>query len=262
MEYEVNTSGHDISVEIDIDEMPRILSYGERKSMRSTDSEIVSETKSQDYCREEDIEVLHIELEQRSGIIKKLQGENATIVRERDETLEEYEDEMKSLREQNEYYLKENLEIKQEIKILYNQIEDMEAKDEIIANLLNKVNDLDTAFMEKDRIIRELRENYQGLERKLLVVEKSHDFIDNSGKDGVMGLVLEKEILTGRIIELDNRYSDTVKENEELKNELVMMKLKYAESETQKDEIHNQFTDRVRRKTFTWDFFKFWKKST
>ena len=254
-------SPHDISVEIDIDEMPQILSYRKSNLMRYTESEILSETKRQDYNREEDIEVLYIELEQRGGIIKKLQGENATIIRERDETLEEYEDEIKSLREQNGHFHKENLEIKQEIKILYNQIEDMEAKDEVIANLLNKVNDLDTALMENEEIIKELRENKQGTTRRLsAVVHQSHDFFDNSDKDHE--LVSEKNILTDRITGLNIRYLEAARENEELKNELVLMKLKYAEAETQKDGIHSQFADRIRREKIPWDILKFWKKST
>lgn len=248
MDYDVNVV--DVSVEIDEEEMPKILSVDGRKSLKSSDSEVIEPPfRCIRNEAEEDIQVLYIELEQRAMHIGKLQGENAMIVKERDETLEEYEEELKSLRLQNDGLAKENLETKQEVKILYKRIEENQAKDDVISNLNKKIYELENAMSQSEKIIKDLHNTNQLLTKALPESsEKPEEFIDNSCKDSLNELISEKNMLMKKIVELDDRYLESIKENEVLKNELVDMKVKYAESETQKDQIFNQFSERSRKK--------------
>ena len=261
MEIEIVSGCGDLSVEIDTDKMPKILTLNPQKSLRSIDNESVSDTRSR-ISNDECGEVYSIELEQRAETIRKLQRENEIIIKERDEILEEYEDELKAIQMKNDEYEKENYEMKQEIKILYNRIEEFQTTQETLVEIEKRNIELETAILQSEKIIKELNETNKVIAKIFPnAIDKVDNFIDNSCNDTVEDLIVEKKNLIKRILDLDSRYLDSVKEIEEIKNELIIIKLKYAESETQKDEIYKLVIDKSKRKRFNWNFFKFWKRN-
>ena len=93
-------------IEIDVEEMPKILQSSPGRFSESYDAE-----RNQDYCEED--EVLKINIESQEELIKQLSFERQNIIKERDEMFEEYEDELKVIKSKNEQLLKENIELKQ-----------------------------------------------------------------------------------------------------------------------------------------------------
>jgi chromosome segregation ATPase len=261
MENELNSADCSISVEINTEEMPKVLSSNTESSTTVAENSLYAPTVH--HNKEEDPEMFYIELSQRSDIIKKLQHENATILKERDEILEEYEDELQAIKAKNDEYKKENSELKQEIKILYKKIES-QPENENFFSLQEKNSEMQSIILQNEKIIRELNETNLILVKSIPQYgDKAEELTlsDNSCENTLEQLMIEKNCLLKRIVEMDQRYFESVKEIEDMKNELVSMKLKYAESETQKEEIYWKTLDTNRKKKFRWNFWKFWKKN-
>jgi hypothetical protein len=198
--------------------------------------------------KEEDLEILYIELEQRADVIKKLKHENTAILQERDETIEEYADELQQIKQKNEDVERKNSELRQEIKILYARIEENQEKDELIRALQLKNLELQSSVLDHEKVSK--------IEKTENPIKKTDKGIDNSSENSVNDLISQKNSLMIKMYELDDKYLECIKEMDELKNELILMKIKYAESETEKNEMYQRLLE---KKKFSWDFFKFWK---
>ena len=248
MEIEIISECCEVCVEINPEEMPKILIADSQKLLKANDAQSFSDTKSP-KSSEESPDMFPIELEQRAEIIRKLQSENIVIIKDRNELAEEYEEEIKAIQIKNYDYEKENYKMKQVVEKLYNHIDEMQANQENIAKSQQRNLELEAALMKNDKILKALNETNKMLLRSLPEhIEKTEDITDNSSTNTIENLLLEKNKLIKKIVDMDTVYIDSITEKDELKNELIMMKLKYAESETKKNEIYYQIKEKSKKK--------------
>ena len=106
-------------------------------------------------------------------------------------------------------------------------------------------NELKAELSKTQQIISELQETNRTLTKS--IINKSIENTEEP-KDGARStmkdLFREKDKLLEKFIEIDSKYSEKLREIDELRDELVFTKLKYAESETMKNLIYKKLIDK------------------
>lgn len=228
-----------VPIEIDVEEMPKILQSSPNR--KSENYEV--DRFQNDY---EEVEVLTVSKEAQEGIIKQLNDEKESIARERDEKILEYEDEIKGLTFKNEEISKENIELKQELKILRHQVENFKMNEQFLESLQKTNSELKTELKKTQEIISDLQETNRNLTKNMSKkIYETTEEPKNAGKSTMKELIMEKNKLLEKFIEIDAKYSEKLREIDELRGELVFTKLKYAESETTKDLIYKKLIDKA-----------------
>jgi predicted RNase H-like nuclease (RuvC/YqgF family) len=216
-----------LSADIDSDDLPEIMTV---QSKPEDINESLTSEQTGKYSSVDTDQDLHIET------IKRLQSLNDSMVKEKEEAIEEYEQEIKDLHQLNSDLEQENSDLKSELKTLQLKLEEIPSFSLKIQELSEKNRDLEKNLNQKTEIIYQLQET-----NKLLS--------NNSGN----------ESLIQKIFELDSKLLESLKEIEELKNQLICVNVMYAEAETQKEMIIKRFIDQNRSNRYSWEFWKFWK---
>lgn len=232
MQHRVHIS--QLNIDIDSEEFPQIVKV----------PSILDQDSGSAFSDQMKLSVLETEIETHLEQIKKLQTENEFIIKERDEVLEEYEDELKAVKTANDYLERENMEIKQEIKILYSQVEDLHNENDKLQSLACRNRELELLVSQKKNIISQLQET-----NKIL----SDSFVNaNFEKAKVLP---DPETLQTLEPNLQSEEIDR------LRQELIKISLLYAESQTEKGVLEKRLNGQMQPKRFTWKFWKFWKNS-
>ena len=225
-----------VTIEIDVEEMPKILQFSSGRFSESYEAE-----RSQDYYEES--EVLVVDRKSQEDLVKQLKDEKEAIIKERDEMAEEYEYEIKNIKHKNQELIEKNSELKQEVKVLFSQVENFKSKEVIMESLQKTNSELKAELGEAQKIFFDLQKSNKDL-KKNVGCSGSGEFGDES-----MGIVKgdaeEKDKLFEKLIDIRSKYSQKVKEIDELREELMLTKLKYAESETMKNLIYKKLIDKA-----------------
>ena len=218
-----------LSVDLDQDDLPEILTV-QSKFEDMNDSSTSEQTGKYAEIDQD----LHMET------IKRLQSMNDSIVKEKEEVMEEFESEIKYLTEKNYELEQENNDLKADIEKIQIKVEEFPGFIMKMHVLTERNRDLENIIVQKDEIIAQLQESNRFL---------SLSCEDAGGEEG----------LKQKIMELDMRLMESLKEVEDLKNKLISVNVMYAESETQKELIVKRYNDEAKSNRHSWDFWKFWR---
>ena len=218
-----------LSADLDQDDLPEVLTV--QSKFEDMNDSSTSEQTGKYVDTDQD---LHMET------IKRLQSLNDSIAKEKEEVMEEFESEIKDLTEKNYELEQKNNELKGNIEKIQIKVEEIPGFMVKIQELTERNRDLENFLVQKDEIIAQLQES-----NRLL----SGNCEDAAGEEG----------LKQKIVELDMRLVESLKEVEDLKNKLISVNVMYAESETQKELIIKRYNDEAKSNRHSWDFWKFWR---
>lgn len=199
------------------DEIPEILTVQAK-------IEDFSESSASEYTGK--YSSVETDLEFHLETIKKLQIENESIVKEKDQVTEEFEMEIQELNDRNEELELENEKLKKELQKSNKKVQKMVSLEMNVQELNDKNRELEGLLNQKDLIIEQLQESNKVL-----------GGICEGKEDAAIGK---------KVWEMDKKYLKCLDEIEELKNQLISVNVMYAESETQKELIIKRFNDQSR----------------
>jgi chromosome segregation ATPase len=227
-----------ISLDLASDEIPEVVTINSSQDSDQFRSSLNDHLK---------VSLLETQIESHLEEIKKLKVENYSILKERDEVLEEYEDELKATKSSNEGLSRENLEIKKEIKILYSTVEQLQMENEKLQLLNARNRELELIVDQNKKFIKQLQENNKVLSKTV----KSARFSTKVEND-------TEEIMM-KYLALNSKYNEGLSEIERLRIALMRTSLLYAESETEREGLQRQVKMNNPPRKFSWKFWKFWR---
>jgi predicted RNase H-like nuclease (RuvC/YqgF family) len=215
-----------LSADLDQDELPEIFTV--QSKFEDMNDSSTSEHTSKYMDTDQD---LHMET------IKRLKSLNDSMAKEKEEVMEEFESEIKDLSQRNDELEQENNDLKADIDKLQVKVEEFQGLHVKIQELTERNRELESCLGQKNEIIAQLQES-----NRLLSV----------GSESVAG----GEGLKQKVVELDMKLLETLREVEDLKNKLISVNVMYAESETQKELIIKRYNDENKSNRNSLDFWK------
>ena len=215
-----------LSADLDQDELPEIFTV--QSKLEDLNDSSTSEHTGKYMDTDQD---LHIET------IKRLKSLNDSMAKEKEEVMEEFESEIKELTQKNDELEQENNDLKADLDKLEAKVEEFQGLNVKIQELTEKNRELEGSLAQKNEIITQLQES-----NRLLSVGSE----DAEGGEG----------LKQKVVELDMKLLETLREVEDLKNKLISVNVMYAESETQKELIIKKYNDETKSNRYSLDFWK------